>query len=212
LQAALVEELAGTFISVGQGLGPIEVGLPASKQQLAAELVGRYGNIVSVRVGHFAYPLWPDAQPAGGACTTDPAGSTDLNGLRATIELDHATISAGDEISGTVTVTNAGDQPTSFDSGSPLVASIVLPGTTTVVAVYDGSIAGVGDGAMLQPGESHTIPIVASTASCDASLGFTLPPGQYDVLVPVVVTYPQQAGDAIVNQLVASPATLTIVA
>ncbi len=210
LQAALVDELAGRFTSIGQGLGPVEVGLPAPEQQLAAELVDRYGDIISVRVGNFAYPLSPDAQPVGGACIADPAGSTDLNGLRATIQLDHATIGVVDQVTGTVTVTNAGDQPVSFDSGSPLVASIVMPGTTTVVAAYDGSITGVGDGATLQPGESHIIPLVAGTASCDPSLGFTLPPGQYEVLVPVVVAYPQQAGDATVNQLVASPASLTI--
>jgi hypothetical protein len=210
LQAALVEELAGRFISIGQGLGPIEVGLPASEQQLAGELVDRYGDIISVRVGNFAYPLSPDAQPVDGTCNADPAGSTDLNGLRATIELDHSTIGVGDEVTGAVTVTNAGNQPASFDSGSPLVASIVLPGTTTVVATYVGAIAGVGDGATLHPGESHTIPIIAGTASCDPSLGLTLPPGQYEVVVPVVVAYPQQAGDSIVNQLVASPASLTI--
>jgi hypothetical protein len=203
LQAALVADLAGRFTSIGQGYGWVEIHLLAHEEQLAAELAGRFGDIVSLKVGNFDYPLSPTAR-AGGACSLDVTGPTDLDGLTATLEFDQPSVGADDELSGTVTVTNTGAAPASFSSGSPLVASIVRPGTTTVVAAYAGMTALLGDGATLQPGESHTISVVGGFASCDPGLGYTLPPGQYDAVVPVVVAHPQQAGDPTVNLLVAS--------
>jgi hypothetical protein len=209
LQAALVEELTGRYRSIGQGNDSVVIHLPAHEEQLASELVDRFGDIVSLTVGNFGYPLSPETAEVSGACAADLTGPTDLDGLTATLEFDEPSAQAGDELSGTVTVTNTGPGPASFESGSPLVASIVRPGTSTVVAAYDGAIAGMGDGATLQPGESHSISVVGGFASCEPSLGYTLPPGQYEAVVPVVVRYPQQAGDPTVNLLVAS-APITI--
>jgi hypothetical protein len=205
LQAALVQELAGRFIGIGQGYGSVDIELPADEEQLAAELVTTYGDIVTVQVGNFEYPLSPGARPLQGVCDVDLTGPTDMGGLRATLAFDAPSFVAGDDISGTVTITNTGDQPASFSSGSPLVASIVSPGTATVVAVHTGAIAGVGDGATLQPGQTHTIPMVAGIASCDPTVGYALPPGRYEAIVPVVVQYGQQPGEA-TNQLVTTAA------
>ena len=202
--------MAGRFSSIGQGFGWLDVELPATEERVAAELTARYGDIVSISVGHFAYPLTTDAHPEGSQCAASVTGPTDLNGLRATLSLTKSAVRVADETSGTVTITNTGDQPATFSSGSPLAAMIVDPGTTKVVGVYERAIAGVGDGATLQPGESHTIPVVAATASCDPNLGFALPPGQYEVIAPVVVTYPQQADKSSTNELVISAATPTL--
>lgn len=61
LQALLVEELTGRFISIGQGFGSVAIELPTSEKQLAAELTARFGDIVSIKFGD--YPVFLDITP-----------------------------------------------------------------------------------------------------------------------------------------------------
>lgn len=60
------------------------------------------------------------------------------------------------------------------------------PGTSAIVAAYDGAIAGVGIEATLAPGESRDIAVLGGTATCDPALGFALPEGDYEVVVDVL--------------------------
>jgi hypothetical protein len=202
------------FISISSGVDAVTVQLRGDRQAVADDLIARYGDLVSITLGNFPYPLSsePTSPGTGALCSADLTGPTDLNGLHAVLTLSETSVHSGQDIDGTVTVTNTGGTATGFESGSPLVGSVVKPGTTTAVASYSGMIAGVGLGPMLQPGESTDIPVYVGTESCDPSLGYTLPPGQYEVLAVVVVHYPQAQGDPTVNQLVTSPATLTVVA
>ena len=203
---------AGGFLSVSPGVDGVTVQLRADSESVAEDLVARYGDIVSIMLGNLPYPASTGAtSDATGTCTADVTGPTDLNGLRADLVFADPTVHSGQDIDGTVTVTNTGNAPATFQSGSPLVGWVVLPGTTSVVASYTGAIAGVGVGGTLAPGESSEIAVLVGTASCEPGLGYTLPPGQYQVLVPVVVLYPQRAGDPTINQLVTRPAALTVV-
>ena len=203
---------AGGFLGVGAGVDGVTVQLRADSESVAKDLVARYGDIVSIMLGNLPYPASADATSgATGACTADVTGPTDLNGLRADLSFPNPTVHSGQDIDGTITVTNTGSAPATFQSGSPLVGLIVQPGTTNVVASYTGGIAGVGVGGTLAPGESSEIQVLVGTASCEPSVGYTLPPGQYEVLVPVVVQYPQREGDLTVNQLVTRPAALTVI-
>jgi hypothetical protein len=204
----------GAYLSVGAGTAAVEVALRADQEALAADLVGRYGDTVSVMLGNFPYPLPADLgsiDPV--ACrVADFAGPTDHKGLQATVTFESATVTAGADIQGTVTITNTGSEPVSFESGSPLAGAIVRPGTTTVVGTHVGVIAGAGAGATLEPGGSYDIPALFGTASCDPSAGYVVPAGDYEVLVPVIAKYPQRSGDPIVNELVTLPGSLTVVA
>jgi hypothetical protein len=200
------------FFSVGAGVEAVDIQLRADQEPTAAGLVTKYGDLVSITLGNFAYPPPTDGTPAAvSVCAADVTGPTDLNGLHAELTLSAPTVPSGNDTTGTVTVTNTGSAPASFESGEPLVGSIVQAGTSKVVANYTSGIAGVGLGPTLQPGESTEIGVVVGTASCDPSVGYTLPPGQYEVIVPVVVKYPQTAGETTVNQLVTTLATLTVV-
>ena len=203
---------ARELLSVAAGVDGVTVQLRADVESVAQDLVARYGDVVSITLGNLPYPASTGATSgATGACTADVTGPTDLNGLRADLSFPNPTVHSGQDIGGTVTVTNTGNAPATFQSGSPLVGWVVQPGTTSVVASYTGGIAGVGVGGTLAPGESSEIPVLVGTASCGPGVGYALPPGQYDVLVPVVVLYPQRAGDPTVNQLVTRPAALTVV-
>lgn len=51
LQALLVDELAGRFVSIGQDFGSVTVVLPTTEERLATDLRERYGDIVSVTFG-----------------------------------------------------------------------------------------------------------------------------------------------------------------
>jgi hypothetical protein len=202
------------FLSISSGVDAVTVHLRGDRQAVADDLIARYGDLVSITLGNFPYP--PSSEPtssgAGAWCAADLTGPTDLDGLRAVLTFSEPSVHSGQDINGTVTVTNTGDSAMGFETGSPLVGSVVKPGTTTAVASYSGAIAGVGLSPMLQPGESTDIPVYIGTESCDPSLGYTLLPGQYEVLAVVVVHPPQAPGDPTVNQLVTSPATLTVVA
>ena len=204
---------AGGYLSVGSGADGVDVHLRADQQAVAEDLITRYGDLVSITLGNLPYPppSTDGTSPKPGGCTADVSGPTDLNGLRAQLTFNDPVVHSGQDIDGTLTVTNTGNAPASFQSDSPLLGWIVQPATTTIVASYAGAVAGVGVGSTLQPGESYEIDVVVGTASCEPTVGYTLPPGEYDVLVPVVVRYPQAEGDPTVNQLVTSAATLTVV-
>ena len=203
---------AGGFLSVSPGTDGVTVQLRPDSESVARDLVARYGDNVSITLGNLPYPASTGGTSgAVEACAADLSGPTDMNGLRADLTFTDPTVHSGQDIDGTITVTNVGSEPATYQSGSPLVGWIVQPGTTNIVASYTGGIAGVGLGGTLAPGESSEIPVLVGTASCEPSVGYTLPPGQYEVLVPVVVLYPQREGDPTVNQLVTSPAALTVV-
>ena len=110
-----------------------------------------------------------------------------------------------------VLLIGCGSVPSASDDPATSDTAATTTDATNVVASYTGGIAGVGVGGTLAPGESSEIPVLVGTASCGPGVGYALPPGQYDVLVPVVVLYPQRAGDPTVNQLVTRPAALTVV-
>jgi hypothetical protein len=183
-----IRELSG-------GQGAAQVILASDQEPLAAELVARYGDLVTITVGNFPYPMPTDRSALPIGCgNADATGPSSSGGLRATLALDAPTARSGSTITATVTLTNTGTSPASWTGGQPLTGSLVRRGTADIVATFNGSIAGTGDGAELQPGETHTIKAMIGTDSCDPALGYSLPPGDYDVIVPVTITYPQAPG------------------
>jgi hypothetical protein len=189
IQASLGND--GVFRSIGAGADDaVAVELRADQEAAAADLVKRYGDLVAVTVGNFPYPMPADRSSLrADACRfANVAGPKNMQGLVATVSLNSATVRSGLDGEGIVTVTNNGSESVSINTGSPLVGAVVRSGTSTVVGVFLGAIGGLGDGATLQPGQSHDIQALFGTASCDATLGYALPPGNYEVLVPAILT------------------------
>ncbi len=80
-------------------------------------------------------------------------------------------------------LTNEGDTPISFGSGTARGTILDLSGNVVSSPTY--SLADVGIGVDLAPGTSMELPAVVSTASCDPQLGYTLPAGDYQLVAEV---------------------------
>ena len=189
IQATLSND--GAFRSLGAGADDaVSVELRADQEAAAADLAKRYGDLVAITVGNFPYPMPADrASLRADACRfANVSGPKNMQGLVATVTLSTATVRSGLDGEGVVTVTNNGSETVSINTGSPLVGAVVRPGTSTVVGVFVGGIGGVGDGASLQPGQTHDIQALFGTSSCDATLGYALPRGNYEVVVPVILS------------------------
>ena len=174
----------GAYRSVGEGKDSVQVHLRADQEALAADLVAHYGDLVSITVGAYPYPL-----PSPGSITTPdlctwsvPMGTEVVGGLRATPRAS-GSVRSGHDGRGTVTVTNTSGVTVSFSAGTPYAAVLLKSGTDAVVGVYDSEIAGVGSGATLRSGEHLTVDMLIGTASCNAAMGHAVAPGTYDVIV-----------------------------
>lgn len=164
------------------GSEPFLVRLRADQEKYAAALNDKYGQSIRIRLGLFGYPLNSGEILSPSPCALLADTRTEESGLKASVTLSSAVINAGGDLRGTLTITNVGIEPVSFNGGEPRTGLIVRPGTTEVVGIYDGEIAGVGITATLAPGESKELEMLVGTASCDASVGFAVPPGDYEVI------------------------------
>lgn len=183
------------------------VAVAAGRVDLLYDLRDRYSGLVSYRVGDQAYPtpatIWP-----GTTCPWAIAeGPRQVGGLRATVALVTATVTSGSEFDARVRVTNTGTVRRRFYADSTLHGYVVRPGTTEVIGVSTRYPALGGSGGDLEPGESKEFDALLGTTSCDPSLGPVLPPGTYEVLVPVD---PSPMGSTVANDLVSEPVTLVV--
>ena len=169
-------------VGSGAGTGVIDVFLRADGEHIAAEVLERYGDLVDITLGALSYPgrVRADGFPCG---LTLPSPPDDGEGLVATLQLAANEVTAGTDFGGTVTVTNGGEDVVEFESGTPLIAFVFLPGGAEVVGVLTGNVAGLAVQADLEPGESTDVEVIGGTASCDPDLGYALQPGEYEVRV-----------------------------
>jgi hypothetical protein len=162
--------------------GPVVVQLTPGNESFAHELSQQYGHQVSLTVGLTAYDGSPGRSPRCGVL----AAPYDLpTGLHLSLNLPAAAITSGSTFTPTVTVREDGPGTFTMDTGQPIEAVIVRPGTLQVVGVFSGAIAGTGFSVDLRAGESKTIPVIGGTARCDGGIGSALPAGLYDVIVRV---------------------------
>ena len=169
--------------------GPVLVGLQPGQEVLAHRLWSRYGGDVSISVGLTSYDGTPGRSPR---CGVVHQPSPLPMGLRVTLDLSSQYVRSGSSFDAKVVVTNDESINFSMDTGQPLQAVIVRPGTRQVVGIYNGGIGGTGFGRRLSPGQSEAIPVIGGTARCDGGIGSALPPGRYQVIVRVAPeTQPQ---------------------
>jgi len=181
LRTDLVAELQGRFLSIGLGGPGIEIVVAADEETLAAELVDRYGPAVTVRVGALAYPL----DTATAVCDNPPAGDTlpDLD-IEIVAPSEPLTYEGVTPSQLTLSLRNLSAEPVRFLSGT--ATATFLDSSGRVVSSNAGiSIGDAGIPVDLAPGASTELPLVASSASCDPRLGYTLPPGDYQLIAEV---------------------------
>jgi hypothetical protein len=185
--AARDDQLQGMGACSG---GPVVVQLTPGNETLAHDLWLRYEHRLSISVGLTAFVGSPGRSPRCGVLASPSRLPV---GLHLSVKLASASIASGSTFFPMVVVTEDGPSPFSMDTGQPIEAVLVRPGTRQVVGVNSGGIAGTGKLLSLAPGKSGTIPVVAGTARCDGGIGSALPPGSYDVIVRVAPeTEPQK--------------------
>jgi len=201
----------GSYRSVGEGKDSVQVHLRADQEALAANLVARYGDLVSITVGAYPYPLpSPESITTPDLCTWSvPMGAEIVGGLRATPKAA-GSVRSGHDGRGTVAITNTGSGSVTFSAGTPYAAVLLKPGTDELLGVYDSEIAGVGSGATLRSGEHLTVDMLIGTASCNAAMGYAVAPGTYDVIV--VLNDIQIGGTGALQKLRSARASVTITA
>jgi hypothetical protein len=208
IQEALVARYQGLFRSVGRGAGVIHLVLRADGEDAAAEVHAEYGELVEITVGLLPYPDRfagdPVCEPLVGPILADSQ-------LVAVAQLDGPTVRTGLDFKGTVTVRNTGADAFDFQSGPRHAAVVFKPGSESPTGFWTGGMDAVGFGKRLAPGESVELELVGGTASCDPALGYALPPGQYEVRVPVVVLTDQGNAPTKVEYILSEAVPLTIV-
>ena len=210
LEREILAKVAGRFTSVGKTAdGKVSVGVLA-KRALADELLAEYGDRVELSLGVLPYPDidGTDGRPVP-PCGDIPTGGPQRSLLTWTSEPARFAAEPGGRFEGTVAFTNSGTVDLSYESGDVTAGLVTRVGDRRIVARNDVEIAGVGKGGVLKPGERASVRVTSSSASCEPELGWTLPPGNYDVYV----SFGGFAGDParfVADQYVSTPLPLTV--
>ncbi|MEM7275114.1 MAG: hypothetical protein AAF547_18680 [Actinomycetota bacterium] len=201
LADSLVQELDGRFLSIGAGVDGVEVVLAPDEEALAAELLARHGEEVVLSVGRLRYPL----AEAANVCPEPPAERSDPD-LSVAVVPPTGSISASgiESLELGVAVTNVGEGPLAFTTGSAL-GTILDPSGNVVSHGATAGLALPGLPVDLAPGDSIELPLYASMASCDPEIGFMLPPGDYLIVAEVV-----RSGDGKVVRIQSAPEPIRI--
>ena len=162
--------------------GRVVVGLAPGLEKLAHTLWVRYGGDVSLTVGLTSYDGSPGRSPL---CGVVPPSDPIPTGLHLALHLPSGSVRSGATFNGNAVVSESGPGSFAMDTGQPIQAVVVVPGTRRVVGVYSGGIAGTGYLVRVGPGQSETIPVSGGTTRCDGGVGSALPPGNYQVIVQV---------------------------
>lgn len=169
--------------------GLVTVGLTPGSERLAQQIRAQFGPAVLITIGLTSWTGHVGRSPRCGALPTltkPPAG------LSLSLRLRSNTVRSGGNVGGTVSVdyhpagTAHAAPPFVMDTGQPIEAVVVRPGTHDVVGVYSGGIAGTGYGLHLSPAQRSGVPVFVGTARRDGGLGSALPAGRYQAVAVVM--------------------------
>lgn len=164
--------------SVGDGANAIMLDLQPGREHLAARMRREFGDAVEISIAGVPYCGSPALSRK---CPDLPTSTPTPAGLHLTLHLrDHA-MRAQDTNNASLIMKNDAATPLGWDTGQPLIASVVKPGTRHVVGTYAGGILGTGFASNVHDGESVAIPVIVGAARCDGGRGSTLPPGPYGI-------------------------------
>ncbi|GGM18769.1 hypothetical protein [Nakamurella endophytica] len=162
---------------------PHRIALTATAEDVAAALHGRYGAAVTLQVGALRYPPDPAATPLRASFPSLPVMDPGRADIRLQAEL---TVTRGATVRTAVVLTNRSASPLEVQTNGQLTAQILDPET--------GAVAGGFVGAQTLPlipftagprGGRVEIPLLVGTASMRPELGYTLPPGRWQLTAPL---------------------------
>ncbi|HEX4897852.1 MAG TPA: hypothetical protein VFV53_05775 [Candidatus Limnocylindrales bacterium] len=208
LQGELFARYREVLRSIGRGAGVLHVGFRADGEAAAAEVRAAYGDLVEITVGMLPYP---DPFALDVSCGELPGPLVADSPFSVTATLATSTVRSGHDFRGTVTVTNTSAVTVLLDTGQPATAILFEAGSDRPVGFYEGGIGGTGFGGNLAPGESLGFDVLGGTASCDPAIGYALPPGSYEVRVPIDQYTMHDDAPTEVSYLLSEPVPLTIV-
>jgi hypothetical protein len=177
--AAGRDDLAG----IHEVSGRLFVSLPLGREQIADALVARHGDLVRVDVGGIPWPL-DDVDAMFAGCADPLPGGDAIDGLSAEVTPTHDEVEVGENVTGTVVLTNATREPVTFGWGGAGVRGyLVQPGSDRPVGMYVGAetMQFVSTPAPAG-GASKPVPVLAGAASCNPRIHTAVPPGPYDLV------------------------------
>jgi hypothetical protein len=202
IQQQIIERVRG-IPGVFQGIGiqhqKLALQLSAAGAAVARELHEEFGELLSVHVGHRAYP--PDGLdvPAPPA----PVATRSFPGLVIIAQLDKDRIRSGAGWSGEVELRNDGPALIDFETDQPVIGS-VIDASGRVVGAFSGVIAGTGIRVNLPPGTSQKIRFLGGTGGGTGER-YSTPPGDFSAVVVIPVHDDESGG-----QLVSTPTDLRV--
>ena len=175
---AEIDPLMGqSGMSLGEGANRvISVGLRANAEDLARELLAKYGTAIEVTVGNFPYPP-PDAPHR--MCAQIPHVVGNHAPLVGILGFD-PTVVGGEFFRGKLRLTNAGPVPYQLETSSNFSIFLFRPGELLPIGSPEGGSVGTGYSKLLGPGATVEFDASGGTASCDLALGYVLPRGMYE--------------------------------
>lgn len=183
LHAELTARYGEQLSSTAYGNGRVAPTLRSSEEVLAAELHEHYGEKLEISVGLFPYPM-PDPPPPS-QCGPVPPAPTSV-GVEARVEhVEPLTTATPDPTDAAIVLTNTGSEPAHLEFGAAPPALLVRPGESTAVNAYELGIPAILETIDLAPGASERITVGIGLASCDPSVGYRAPPGEYELIVVI---------------------------
>jgi len=186
------DETAQRYTSMGTGIhGITSITLNGGEEALAGELADKYGPLVELRVGNFAYDPGAGAVEGAAVCFQLPDDTA-----RSELSLEDGRLVGHIDDGGVrFDVVNTG---TSIVHLVPRrIAELTeVSGTDTVTAFLGPQTMEQRESVAVAPGATETVRGGLSTSSCDPLAGTALPPGAYDaVLVISVFEQPAHEGE-----------------
>lgn len=184
--AAIVAEIQPLLAEFEHAFGPngmdgrVEVNVLAGHEATAQMLHAEYGDQLDLTLGAFPYPM-PDPLPEP-VCPDLAATNPDLPYAVEAPETVVLEPAAGPGTSVSVPFVNATSERIAFLTGYPWMY-LTDRDTGAVVGVPNGNFGreDLGIPVDLEPGAVFEQRVRVPTASCDPSIGHTLPPGDYDL-------------------------------
>jgi hypothetical protein len=171
----------------GSGIshGRLRLSLWASQEDLAAQLLARYGDAVDLTVGYLHYPdralLRFDGTPLELSVPDRPP----------LLPLDRAVVSipeplhvrSGHWARGDLEVRNVGADEIVVHTNGMVTANVVVPATGERVGGYEGVQVMPLVRFTAPPGQAVHIPLLIGTACSVSRLGYATPPGEWAIEV-----------------------------
>lgn len=175
-------------LSGGEDEDVVDVGLTADSEVLAAAMLEHFDGRFEITVGAWPYPM-PDGLAA--RCDEKPVERVSTPGIEVLIELDSPAVTIGEQLSGTVFITNTTEWAADAVYGYEADAVLVDRGTNRVRTTTYGWRKVSGGGTTGDDGVVE-LPLRVDLAPCDPADGYMVASGDYDVVfmgvaVPVAI-------------------------